>query len=260
MSAQDCAAMTAFFLSHAPSWASPRQRGAAALEFALVMTVLLPAALLAIEAASWQTVRQAAHLALMEAARAGSVSHAHPARMKTAFLDALLPLHGAGAQARPRQARSLQDVARLTNTHPWRIEILQPDALAFQHYGKPALRVEGAAGLPAIDNDYQDLQHARRSPGAAIDIFQANTLKLRLTYLHKPWSGFSSTMLALATRAAASPGSTDYAKHAQARGLVPIRVELEMEMHSHPVDWSRARPPVDGEGMVYGACRELRCG
>ena len=43
-----------------------------------------------------------------------------------------------------------------------------------------------------------------------------------------------------------------------ARGLLPIVVELDMEMHSHPADWSRLRPWP--EGMVSGACRRLRCG
>ena len=45
---------------------------------------------------------------------------------------------------------------------------------------------------------------------------------------------------------------------ALARGLLPIVVELDMEMHSHPADWSRLRPWP--EGMVSGACRRLRCG
>ena len=44
------------------------QHGTALLEFTLAAAVLLPAALLAAEAATWQTVRQTVQLALMEAA------------------------------------------------------------------------------------------------------------------------------------------------------------------------------------------------
>ncbi|PTN51399.1 pilus assembly protein TadE, partial [Achromobacter xylosoxidans] len=54
--------MTAFF--HAPSC---RQRGAAAIEFAVAGAVVLLLGLLAIETARWQGVRQMAYLALMEA-------------------------------------------------------------------------------------------------------------------------------------------------------------------------------------------------
>ncbi|MBR8656290.1 pilus assembly protein [Achromobacter sp. Marseille-Q0513] len=246
------------------------QHGTALLEFTLAATVLLPAALLAAEAAAWQTVRQAVQLALMEAARAGAVSHAEPARMKAAFVQALRPLHGGDAA---RQARALREAALLAGAHPWRIEVLRPDAQAFRLHARPGLRIAPAPGLPAIDNDYQDLQHARRPPGQAIDIFQANTLSLRLTYLHKPLSAPLRALLgalargaqtppvrqgALFTRAPTDDDPRSYAGQALARGLLPIVVELEMEMHSHPADWSRLRPWP--EGMVPGICRKRDCG
>ena len=135
------------------------------------------------------------------------------------------------------------------------------------------LRIAPAPGLPAIDNDYQDLQHARRPPGQATDIFQANTLSLRLTYLHKPLSAPLRALLVALARGAQTPPARQgaaftpglaaddargYAGQALARGLLPIVVELDMEMHSHPADWSRLRPWP--EGMVSGACRRLRCG
>ena len=56
----------------------------------------------------------------------------------------------------------------------------------------------------------------------------------------------------------AADDARGYAGQALARGLLPIVVELDMEMHSHPADWSRLRPWP--EGMVSGACRRLRCG
>ncbi|WP_179216583.1 TadE/TadG family type IV pilus assembly protein, partial [Achromobacter xylosoxidans] len=62
--------MTAFF--HAPSC---RQYGAAAIEFAVAAALVLLLGLLAIETARWQGVRQLAHLALTEAARAGATAH-----------------------------------------------------------------------------------------------------------------------------------------------------------------------------------------
>ncbi|MDX3881390.1 MAG: pilus assembly protein, partial [Achromobacter sp.] len=79
--------MTAFFI--APP--RPPQRGAAAIEFAVAAAVVLLLGLLAVEAAHWQAARQLAHLALMEAGRAGATAHGDPARMRAAFLQALLP-------------------------------------------------------------------------------------------------------------------------------------------------------------------------
>ncbi|WP_052096982.1 TadE/TadG family type IV pilus assembly protein [Achromobacter sp. RTa] len=232
------------------------QRGAAAIEFAVAAAVVLLLGLLAIEAAHWQGMRQMAHLALMEAARAGATAHGDPARMRAAFLQALLPRDASPlgqAGARRRQAYRLARIASLAGTHPWRIEVLLPDERSFRGHARPGLRVASAAGLRAIDNDYQDLQHARQPsrPGGQT-IFQANTLKLRLTYLHQPLLPPLRALLAALGRDASS-----YAGHAQARGLLPIRVELEMEMQSHPAEWARRTPPA---GFVHGECRSLRCG
>lgn len=253
MPAPHCAAMTAFF------FACRRQRGAAAIEFAVAGAVALLLGLLAVDAARWQAVRQMAHLALMEAARAGSTAHGDPARMRQAFQHALLPLHAGGEDdaarigARRRQERAQAGIATLTGLTPWRIEVLQPDARAFREHGRAGLAVAAAPGLRAIDNDYQDLQHARRPPApGGMSIFDANTLKLRLTYLHRPLLPPVRLLLAALGRDEAS-----YAGVARARGLLPIRVELEMEMHSHPVDWSGKTP--QPEGMVFGACGDAHC-
>ncbi|ADP14951.1 TadE-like family protein 1 [Achromobacter xylosoxidans A8] len=252
MPAPDCAAMTAFF--HAPSC---RQRGAAAIEFAVAAALVLLLGLLAIEVARWQGVRQMAYLALMEAARAGATAHGDPARMRTAFLQALLPLHADAhgqAGARRRQNDALAELTAISGTHPWRIEVLLPDEQSFREHTRPDLKVPTAEGLRAIDNGYQDLQHARRPqrPGGQ-SIFQANTLKLRLTYLHKPLLPPLRALLA-----ALGSDVDSYAGNAQARGLLPLRMELEMEMHSHPADWARRTP--QPAGIVYGDCRSMRCG
>lgn len=214
-------AMTAFFLprrsppsSLAPGAARPcvPQRGAAALEFTLVMAVLLSVAALVVDAARWQVTRQVAHLALMEAARAGSTGHADPTRIRDAFLRALRPLHAGpqGGTAGRGLAHSQERIAARMGTVPWRLEILRPD------------------------------------------IFRANTLRLRLTYLYQPLLPPLRTLLA---GLAENDGS--YAAAARAQGLAPISIELEMEMHSNPGNWLAGSPyPA---GLVQGECRSLRC-
>lgn len=247
-------AMTAFFLAR-PRLPRPPQSGAAAIEFAVAAAAVLLLSLLTVEAARWQGVRQIAHLALMEAARAGATSHGDPARIRAAFLQALLPLHADAqgqAGARRRQVQALDRRAALMGTTPWRIEILLPDAGAFRDHARPGLDTAAPRGLRAIDHNYQDLQHARHPFPDERSIFRANTLKLRLTYLYQPLLPPLRVLLAALAEADGS-----YAAAARARGLAPIGMELEMEMQSHPVDWSAGKPyPA---GMVHGACRSLRC-
>jgi hypothetical protein len=240
MPAPHCAAMTAFFFA-------PRQRGAAAIEFAVAGAMVLLLGLLGVEAARWQAVRHMAHVALMEAARAGATAHGDPIPIRDAFLQGLLPLH-ASAQGKAGAWRQLtrEQAERVASTGltPWRIEVLRPDARAFREHGRAGLKVPSAPGRRAIDNDYQDLQHARRPPrpgGPSI-----------LTYLHKPWLAPVRAVLATLGRNDAS-----YAGVARQHGLLPIQIELEIEMHSHPVDWTGSgRYPAE---IVAGACRNARC-
>lgn len=212
-------AMTAFFIAPRSGTERPLQRGAAALEFTLVAALVLLLALGTLEAVRWQLTRQVVHLALLQAARAGATAHADPARIRAAFQQALLPLHaGSGGEAGARR-RQASAQARI------------------------AARV--GASPWRIEILRPDLPDSR-------GIFLANTLRLRLTYLYRP---LLPPLRALLAALAGADGS--YAAAAWASGLAPIAMELELEMHSHPVDWRGGRPyPA---GMVAGACRGLHC-
>lgn len=212
-------AMTAFFVAPRSGAARPLLRGAAALEFTLVAALVLLLALGTLEAVRWQLTRQVVHLALLQAARAGATAHADPARIRAAFQQALLPLHaGSGGEAGARR-RQASAQARI------------------------AARV--GASPWRIEILRPDLPDSR-------GIFLANTLRLRLTYLYRPLLPPLRTLLAALAEADGS-----YAAAARANGLAPIAMELELEMHSHPVEWRGGRPyPA---GMVAGTCRGLHC-
>lgn len=212
-------AMTAFFVASRSGAARPLQRGAAALEFTLVAPLVLLLALGTVEAVRWQLTRQVVHLALLQAARAGATAHADPARIRAAFQQALLPLHaGNGGDAGARR-RQASAQARIAAS-----------------VGASPWRIEILR---------PDLPDSR-------GIFLANTLRLRLTYLYRP---LLPPLHALLAALAGADGS--YAAAAWANGLAPIAMELELEMHSHPVDWRGGQPyPA---GMVAGACRSLHC-
>src|SRR5690606_15485190 len=67
--------------------ASPAgQHGFAMVEFLVVALPLLFAATASYEASRWYMAREAVNLALLEAGRAGSVSHARPQAIENAFL------------------------------------------------------------------------------------------------------------------------------------------------------------------------------
>ncbi len=233
-----------------------RQRGSALAEFALVAMALLCLGLFLPEAAYWHTTRQVLHLALMEAARAGATGHAHPEQIARAFELGLLPLHASpqGPQAAQQKLRRKQEKLRAdTGLVPWRIEVLSPDAQAFRAYTNPQIVVPGARGLRAIDNHYQGLQHQNSSTTADISIFAANTLRLRLTYLHEPLIPIWRVLLA-----SLGTSGSNYVDQAFARGRLPIRVGVDIDMQSHPVDWG-ARGAGHNGHIVYGACQRIRC-
>ena len=205
--------------------ASP-SRGMAATEFILVSLPLLLAGLGAFEAAHWNLTRQAASLALLEAARAGSVSQADPAAIEDAFRKALQPLGNPSQRLPQGQA-------------PWRIDILSPRAAHFTDFPGP-----GRDGTRSIRHAYQDLQHQRalasgrpggRGSASGDTIFGANTLTLRLDYLHVPLvPGMRSLLRQLG---AALPDAGFAAQAMRRAGTLPIRQTVSVTMQSSPRDW-----------------------
>ncbi len=200
--------------------------------------------LAAIESAQWLFTRQAAGLALLEAGRAGITQHASPQAMITAFEQALLPLHASPSRA---SAQNRLEAALARREHrlggaPWRIEILSPGADAYRDFADPALPVARRSGRSAINNDYlheQDLRYRAmgwpqgRGPASGVDIFQANTLALRLSYPHEP---AVPGMRALLSMLGNERGS--YRQRVMAAGYLPIVREMSLVMQSHPVSWA----------------------
>jgi len=260
---------------HSCRFASGRQRGSSAVEFTLAAIPILLAGLGAIELGRWFFVKQAISLALLEAARAGIVDHAHPASIEAAFEHALLPLFPSpsahGARQRMQQAFERRQAA--TGAPPWQIKVIAPQAAVFLDFASPGLKVAGAGGLAAIDNNYQAEQHLRhqqqgwasgRGPLSGATIFEANELALHLSYMHEPLVPGMGALLRLL-----SPESTGHARQALAGGYLPLRQTLRLAMQSHPVAWPHsgakvlgASEPAFEAGPPPGttlACRGIWC-
>lgn len=234
-----------------PATAGPRCReaGASIVEFPLVAVPLLLVGLGSIEVAHWLLVRQALSLALMQAARAGATDHGRPATMEAAFEHALLPLFPGGAQRSAPQARAAAFAQRVhvTGSAPWQIEILSPTAPAFDDFADRAIpKADLPGGMqaaqPTINNNYQLEQHRRHAAAGWADgrgrksgqsIFEANTLVLRLRYLHEPaLPGIKGLVRLLGNEYGT------YGRRAMALGgYLPITREIALAMDSHPVLW-----------------------
>jgi hypothetical protein len=218
------------------------------VDFSIIAAPLLLVGLGAIELASWFYVRQAASLALLEAGRAAITAHGNPDAIVVGLERALLPLYPAagGRTAQQRLQDALTERAMRIQAAPWQIQILSPTPAAFHDFADPQLTAAQPGRLPTINNHYQQEQHqGHRAEGrpegaglrSGMSIFQANTIVLRLTWLHEP---LIPGMKALIRMLAPEQGS--YNQLAMARGgYLPIKRDIALIMQSHPVDWP-ARP------------------
>lgn len=230
------------------------QRGTSLIEFTIVAVPLLLLGLGALEAALWFFTKQAISLALLQAGRAAIVDHANPRTIEAAFEQAMLPLYSATkpSSAQLRLQAALAQRTRLTGSAPWQIQRLSPTSAAFLDFGDPKLQVAGATGLAVINNNYLAEQHGRHQHGdhhhsrgslSGLTIFQANTLVLRLHWLHQPVVPGISALLRLLGNPEGS-----YSQRAMALGgYLPLSQDISLVMQSHPVNW-----PALANGKVIG--------
>lgn len=213
------------------------------IEFSIVAVPILLLGLGSIETAHWLLTRQVVSLALLEASRAGVSGHARPETITAAFEQALLPLFPASASNSARQNQQLAFHKRTRDTAgaPWQMAVLSPTTAAFNDFSDPQLSRTLQGGLAVINNNYLLEQDQRRraqgwlhglGPESNMSIYQANTLTLRLTYLHEPVVPGMKGLMRLLGRS----GGT-YGQHAMAHGYLPLSREISLVMQSHPVRW-----------------------
>lgn len=219
--------------------------GSSLIEFSVAAIPVLLIGLGGIEAAQWLYIKQAISLALVQAGRAGIVEHANPQVIEAAFEHALLPLYPPTASQSSEQRMRAKFAQRSAKTGlpPWQIEIISPSAHAFQDFSDGQSLKGRQTGLAAINNSYQAEQDKRYrakgwadglGPNSGLSIHQANTLVLRVTYLHEPLlPGMRGLMRALSAR------TDSYASQSMARGgYLPITQRATLTMQSDPLDWS----------------------
>jgi hypothetical protein len=240
--------------------------GTSLIEFSVAAVPILLVGLGCIEIAQWFYIKQALSLALLQAARAGITQHASPQAIQDAFEQALRPLYPPTGQlsSEQRMQRAFLQRRQKTGSPPWRIEVLSPPPLAFDDFADKSLAIGQQTGRAAINNNYQAEQDQRfraqgwtngAGPKSGLSIYQANYLRLRLTYLHEPLLPGMPALIRLLGSDAAG-----YAGQAMAQGYLPLNQEIQLTMQSHPVDW-----PALANGQVIrqasgsiGAVRSLQ--
>ncbi|WP_124082192.1 TadE/TadG family type IV pilus assembly protein [Pigmentiphaga humi] len=239
----------------------PRSRpaaGAAMVEFTIIALPLLFLACAAFETGRWMLARQAVGYALFETARVGTVAGADPAAMAEAFERALAPALGVDGQADPGAlaeavGKKMQAWADAHGMPMARIEQLNPIPASFDDFPDVPARTGQARQL---DHDHLRLRHDTVylsryrngvGPRSGQTVFQANTLVLRLTYLHAP---YWPVMRALLRQLAGADERDAYVRRAREAGLVVIRKDIAMPMqsaareHGHAADLLAARSKV----------------
>ncbi len=213
------------------------QRGVGTIEFLVAAVPLLFSAMATYEASRWYMTREAVNLALLEAARAGSVAHARPQAIENAFLNGLAPLFAPAGRGRNPQERMMFELDQFEQTSggpAWNITILHPSAAEFADFMQKDLPIALKTGLPAINNHYQYRQHQQRGKGrlSGSTIYDANTLQLQVRYLYQPVVPGMRTLLRSVFSATGQSNSA-----AAAHGALPIVSAITIEMQSHPVFW-----------------------
>lgn len=180
----------------------PAQRGATSLENTVIIVIFLLLAVAAYESAHWLLLRQTLNTALLDTARIAATQQAHKQIINEAFTNALqkLPAFRLQLQA-PR----------------WKIEKLNMSTL---------LPSETSAH---VQHDYQALQYKQGNT----QVFAANTLHLRLHYLHEPVTPVVRQVI----RSLLSFSSGPY-QNAYAQGYVPITTEVQVAMQSDHKAWT----------------------
>lgn len=165
-----------------------KQRGASSLENTVAILVFLLIALAAFESTHWLLLRQALNTALLDTARIAATQQAHPQIINEAFAASIQKLPAFAFKAEHEKH--------------WHIEKITSSSPSNQ----------------PIQHDYQALQYLQGNT----QIFEDNTLHLRLHYLHKP--------LTPLVRAAI---------YAYAKGYVPIVTDIKVAMQSDQALWQK---------------------
>lgn len=170
------------------------------------------------------------------AARAGSTGHADLGKIQSAFIKAMVPVYGGGAntaELAASYARAAADVGVAT-----RIELLNPTLESFDDWNDPDLQDTVGAGRRVIPNGglaFKNPDDIGGSSGQSIQ--DANLIKIRITHGYAPMQSlkFISTVYTRYLEWLDPGGDAFYT--AQVRdGRIPVVSHVTVQMQSDAIE------------------------
>jgi len=256
----------------ARSCAVARQRGSAMIEFAIVAPIITLLGLATIQyGLIFFAKNQYNHAAFM-AARAGSVGNANLDRITEAYIQALVPLYGGGANAAQR-ATSYDDLNRATAGNI-EIVMLNPTVESFTDFNDPALQQKlGLIDQRVIPNGGLAFKRAAIvQANSGQNAQDANVLKLRITHAYKPQVPLVGSLYRRYLQWL-DPGTSLFHTQRIQNGFIPIVSSVTMQMQSDAIEGTTVSNPGLGNagtptnsGTVPGtqnpppACTTVSCG
>ena len=243
------------------------QLGATLVEFVVITPLLLFMLGSVVQYGLLYHTKSQLNYATFEAARAGTVSNADPAKIRAAFTRAMTGYYGGGtttAQLAASYAKSNAD----TTAANVRIEILSPSKESFDDYASPGLANKLNTSSRVIPNsnlafikcpiDVPGCNNDPKSNASGQSLLDANLLKIRITYgipqnKQIPWVGkFMTWALGVLdpgdpTSATKTDADTFRAGLAQA-GRIPVVTHTVMRMQSPAYEKANASSPGPGNG------------
>ena len=234
-----------------------RQAGATLVEFVVITPLLLFMLLGVIQYGLLYHTKSQLNYATFEAARAGTVSNADPAKIRAAFTRAITGYYGGGTTT-AQLAKSFAKAAADTTAANVRIEILSPTKESFDDYASPALASKLGTSSRVIPNtniafikcpiDVPGCSNNPKTNASGQTLLDANLLKIRITYgiperKQIPWVGrFMYKILQVL-----NPGDPDaFRAGLLAAKRIPVVAHTVMRMQSPAYENGNASIPGHG--------------
>lgn len=227
---------------------SLRQKGSAMLEFTIVAPIITLLGLGSIQYGMLFFAKNQYNHAAFMAARAGSVRNANLDQIRDAYERALIPLYGGGTNT-DELDKSLQKAreAVASNTD---IVILNPTKESYLDWNDPDLqkKFKTSQNQHVIPNGGLAFKKAAIVPAASGQSIQdANLLKLRIMHGYKPQVPVVGAMYLRYLKWLDTGADTNTTEKIT-RGLVPVVMQVTLQMQSDAIEGTTVSVPGMGNG------------
>ncbi|MFW1852728.1 TadE/TadG family type IV pilus assembly protein [Acinetobacter guillouiae] len=250
------------------------QKGVSLTEFIIIAPLLLFIGLIGIQYGLIYVARLNVTYAAYEAARAGAIYNADPARIQNAFIKGLVPyfatpgiyLPGNNHVATPisknpnlaqvaLQGTALKEIIKKTESAFIHIHIINPSKASFDDWNDDLLakayRIKTGQNVRIISNDNLDTKSTTIKNKSKQNIQDANVLKLRFVYGYEPRIPLMKNIFSSLTSFFTS--NRDAANlRMLAAGRIPIVVDISAQMLSPAIEAGLPTNTVNRNGYLVG--------